>query len=172
MAQVRPDKREDLGVGSHVVGFFHGGISVSDLDRSLAFYRDILGLRVETQRDATDDYLRAMHELPFSTVRMAFLSVPNSTAMIELLEYRGIPKEPSAYIPPDPGTGHVCLLVDDIETVDQGLRSLGYRARSGRPIEITAGPNRGSQAVYFEDPDGYPVEFIQRARSQDEEPSG
>jgi catechol 2,3-dioxygenase-like lactoylglutathione lyase family enzyme len=158
------DEHKDPGVGRHIVGFYHGGISVSDLDRSLTFYRDTLGLRVEAQRDATDDYLRQMHQLPFSTVRMAFLSVPNSTAIIELLEYQGITKAHPSYIPPDPGTGHVCLLVDDIAEVYRRLRSLGHRARSESPVEITAGPNRGAFAVYFEDPDGYPVEFIQRAR--------
>ena len=164
MARIRDDEREDLRVADHIVGFFHGGVSVSDLDRSLTFYRDLLGLRVEAQRDATDDYLRQAHRLPFSTVRMAFLSVPNSTAMIELLEYQGVATNKPSYIPPDPGTGHICLLVDDIQALFQRLSSSGYPARSAQPVEITAGPNKGSWVIYFEDPDGYPVEFIQRPR--------
>ena len=63
----------------------------------------------------------------------------------------------------DPATGHVCFLVDDIHAMFDRLRAAGHKARSAAPVEITAGPNRGSWAVYFEDPDGYPVEFIQRA---------
>lgn len=145
-----------------IVGFFHGGISVTDLERSLAFYRDELGLTLLARRDATDDYLRAMHGLPFETVRMAFLAIPNSTTVIELLEYQGIERSKPAYIPMDPATGHVCFLVDDIHILYDRLRLSGHPARSGAPVEITAGPNRGSWAVYFEDPDGYPVEFIQR----------
>ena len=145
-----------------IVGFFHGGISVSDLDRALGFYRDELGLHVLAQRDATDDYLRRMHQLPFQVVRMAFLTIPNSTTVIELLEYRGIDVNKPNYIPMDPGTGHVCFLVEDIHALFDRLQAAGHRSRSVAPVEITAGPNRGAWAVYFEDPDGYPVEFIQR----------
>lgn len=147
-----------------VVGFFHGGISVTDLERSLGFYRDELHLEVLAQRDATDEYLRRMHELPFTVVRMAFLRIPNSTTVIELLEYRGIELNRPTYVPMDPATGHVCFLVDDIHALFDRLHARGHRSRSATPIEITAGPNRGSWAVYFEDPDGYPVEFIERSR--------
>ena len=146
-----------------IVGLFHGGISVADLDRSLGFYRDELGLDVVAQRDATDDYLRRMHDLPFTVVRMAFLAIPNSTAVIELLEYRGVDVQKPTFIPMDPATGHVCFLVDDIHAMFDRLRASGHKARSATPIEITAGPNGDRRAVYFEDPDGYPVEFIQRA---------
>ncbi|HEX5465294.1 MAG TPA: VOC family protein [Candidatus Limnocylindrales bacterium] len=147
---------------SPIVGMFHGGVSVSDLDRSMQFYVDVLGLQVLAQRDATDDYLREMHSLPFSVVRMAFLAVPNSTTVVELLEYQGVDRHRPTYAPPDPATGHLCFLVADIQAIDARLRAAGVRARSEAPVEITAGPNKGSWAVYFEDPDGFPIEFIQR----------
>ncbi len=146
-----------------VVGLFHGGVTVGDLDRSIAFYRDVLGFEVATRRDATEDYLREMHGQSFTTVRMAFLAIPNSTSMIELIEYQGVATHKPTYQPSDPSTGHLCFLVDDIYAVDTRLRSAGCPARSTRPIAITAGPNRGGWAVYFADPDGYPIEFIQRA---------
>ncbi len=163
MTQVETATDANLGANGRIVGFFHGGISVADLDRSLGFYRDQLGLEVLAQRDATDDYLRRMHGLPFTIVRMAFLAIPNSTTIIELLEYRGVDLEKPTFIPMDPATGHVCFLVDDIHAVFDRLLASGHKARSAAPVEITAGPNEGSWAVYFEDPDGYPVEFIQRA---------
>ena len=147
----------------NVVGLFHGGVTVSDLDRSVAFYRDTLGLDVTTRRDATEDYLREMHGQPFTTVRMAFLAIPNSTSMIELIEYQGVETHKPPYQPSDPSTGHLCFLVDDIQVVDARLRAAGCPARSAQPVAITAGPNRGGWAVYFADPDGYPIELIQRA---------
>jgi len=164
MAQVRRGSVEGSDAEGRVVGFFHCGISVADLDRSLGFYGDELGLEVLARRDATDDYLRRIHELPFTVVRMAFLGIPGSTTIIELLEYRGVDLNRPTYIPMDPATGHVCFLVDDVGALFDRLCARGYRARSPGPVEITAGPNRGSRAVYFEDPDGYPVEFIERPR--------
>jgi catechol 2,3-dioxygenase-like lactoylglutathione lyase family enzyme len=158
---------EKLDAGGRVVGFFHAGISVADLDRSLGFYRDELRLEVLMQRDATDDYLRRIHQLPFTVVRIAFVGIPNSATVLELIEYRGVDRTKPTYIPMDPATGHTCFLVDDIQALYNRLRARGYRARSQGPVEITAGPNKGSKAVYFEDPDGYPVEFIERARASD-----
>jgi catechol 2,3-dioxygenase-like lactoylglutathione lyase family enzyme len=163
MAHDDTPSREGRDVGGSVVGFFHAGISVSDLDRSLGFYRDELRLEVLMQRDATDDYLRRMHQLPFTVVRIAFVGVPNSATILELIEYRGVDRTKPTYIPMDPATGHACFLVDDIHALFDRLRAHGYRSRSHSPVEITAGPNKGSKAVYFEDPDGYPVEFIERA---------
>ncbi|OGN82745.1 MAG: hypothetical protein A2X23_09140 [Chloroflexi bacterium GWC2_73_18] len=147
-----------------VSGFFHGGVTVSDLDRSLAFYRDALGLAIQVERLATDDYLRQIHGLPFTAVRMAFLAVPGSPTMVELLQYRGLPSTPARTQPSDPGTGHLCLYVDDLDALDARLRAAGYHARSPAPVTVTAGPNIGSRVVYFEDPDGYPVELLERPR--------
>lgn len=157
-----PAASEQMGEQTPIVGLFHGGVSVSDLERALRFYRDLLGLQVAFRRDATDDYLRQMHGQPFTVVRMAFLRVPGSTTMIELLEYQGVDRAAPAYQPSDPRTGHLCFLVDDIHATHARLRGAGARSRSAAPVEITAGPNKGAWAVYFEDPDGYPIEFIQR----------
>lgn len=164
MTQVGSVTVPDGTRSGNVVGLFHGGVTVTDIDRSVAFYRDLLGFEVAARRDATEEYLCQMHGQAFTTVRMAFLTIPNSDSMIELIEYQGVETQKPAYLPSDPSTGHLCFLVDDIEAVDARLRSVGCPARSVRPIEITAGPNKGGWAVYFADPDGYPIEFIQRAR--------
>jgi catechol 2,3-dioxygenase-like lactoylglutathione lyase family enzyme len=152
----------DVEARPAVVGLFHGGVSVSDLDRSLAFYVDLLGLEVAVRRDATDQYLRDIHGLPFSQVRMAFLRVPNSDTMVELLEYQGVEHHPLAYLPSDPATGHLCFFVADVSTLHRRLEAAGFAARSPEPIEITAGPNKGARVIYTADPDGYPVELLQR----------
>jgi catechol 2,3-dioxygenase-like lactoylglutathione lyase family enzyme len=145
-----------------VSGFFHGGVSVSDLERSLAFYVDLLGLEVAVQRDAADQYLRDIHRKPFTQVRMAFLRVPNSETMVELLEYQGLDHKQSAYEPTDPGTGHMCFFVADVEDIYRQVTAAGYPARSNGPVEITAGPNKGARVIYISDPDGYPIELLQR----------
>jgi lactoylglutathione lyase len=153
------------GSDAEVTGLFHAGVSVADLDRALEFYVGALGLEVDAKRTATEQYLRDIHGLPFSAVRMAFLRVPNSDSQVELLEYAGVPRHPVRALPSEPGHGHICFLVDDIDALTRRLQAAGYRSRSERPIEITAGPNRGARAIYFEDPDGHPIEFIQRPRA-------
>jgi lactoylglutathione lyase len=165
MTEARPTIGSPTDQAGRIVGLFHGGVTVSDLDRAVAFYCDVLGFSLAAQRDASEDYLREMHTQPFTTVRMAFLAIPNSATMIELIQYEGVDTNVPRYEPSDPSTGHLCFLVDDIHAVDARLRAIGLRSRSERPIQITAGPNIGGWAVYFHDPDGYPLEFIQRAQA-------
>jgi lactoylglutathione lyase len=144
-----------------VTGLYHGGITVSDMDESLRFYRDGLGLEVEFDRILDGPYLPVVLDLSFSHIRAVYLRIPDGQ-FIELLEYHGIERLPATSRPCDFGAGHLCLFVDGIDELVAGLHAAGYRARSAEPVHITAGPNQGARSIYMLDPDGYPVELFQR----------
>ena len=144
-----------------ISGFFHGGITVSDMDRSMRFYREGLGLEMEFDRILDAPYLREVLGLTFDQIRAVYLRIPGG-GFVELLEYRGIERFPAASRPCDYGAGHLCFYVDGIDAIYERLRGLGYVARSDAVVDITAGPNAGARSVYFADPDGYPVELFQR----------
>jgi catechol 2,3-dioxygenase-like lactoylglutathione lyase family enzyme len=144
-----------------ITGIFHGGVTVSDMDRALAFYRDGLGLEVEFDRILDGPYLPVVLDLDFSQIRAVYLRLPGGV-FIELLEYQGIERLSAAARPCDPGAGHLCLFVDGIDEVVERLQAAGFRARSDGPVDITAGPNKGARSIYLLDPDGYPVELFQR----------
>jgi lactoylglutathione lyase len=132
-----------------VTGFFHGGITVADMDRSLAFYREGLGLEQAFDRILDAPYLPAVLGLEFSHIRAVYLHIPGG-GFVELLDY---------------GAGHLCLYVDDVEAMHAKLVSMGYAARSSAVVDITAGPNTGARSCYMTDPDGYAVELFQRPPS-------
>ncbi|MBX3028843.1 MAG: VOC family protein [Chloroflexi bacterium] len=144
-----------------ITGFFHGGITVSDMDRALVFYRDGLGLEVEFDRILDGPYLNTVLALDHSSIRAVYLRIPGG-GFVELLEYRGIERLPAASRPCDPGAGHLCLYVDDVEAMHAQVVALGFRARSAQVVDITSGPNQGARSCYLLDPDGYPVELFQR----------
>lgn len=156
---------------SPVTGFFHSGVTVSDLDRSLGFYRDLLGMEVSMERVFTEAYIFEIVALQPSAMRIAYLKVPQSTVIVELIEFQGIERHPGEARPCDWGTGHFCLYVRDIDSLHARLRAAGVRSRSAAPVTITAGPNRGSKVVYVTDPDGYLVELFER-RTAPAEPAG
>jgi catechol 2,3-dioxygenase-like lactoylglutathione lyase family enzyme len=149
---------------SGVEGFFHAGITVESIDRSLAFYRDGLGLKVAWDREFTETYLARITGLDFSSVRIVFLEVPGG-GLIELLEYRGIDRVAARARACDLGVGHICLYVRDADGIATRLRALGYEMRSRAVTTIDAGPNRGGRTSMFADPDGYLVELFQRRAS-------
>ena len=149
---------------ANVTGFFHGGITVRDMDRSLEFYRDGLGLDVAWDRILDGPYLPVVLGLDFEHIRGVYLHIPGG-GFVELLEYVGIERFPANSRPCDYGAGHLCLYVDDVEAMHARLVSMGYAARSAAVVDITAGPNSGARSCYMTDPDGYAVELFQRPPS-------
>ena len=141
--------------------FFHGGITVSDMAKALSFYRDGLGLELEYDRIADAPYLRTVLGLEFKHIRVVYLKVPGG-GFVELLEYAGIETVPAASRPCDPGSGHLCLYVDDVESMYRRMRQLGFPARSSGVVDIISGPNQGARSVYILDQDGYAVELFQK----------
>ena len=144
-----------------VTGFFHGGVTVQDMDTSLRFYRDGLGLEIEFDRILDADYLKTVLGLEFDHIRAVYLRIPGG-GFVELLEYVGIERLSAASRPSDYGAGHLCLYVDDVAATFARLRELEYQARSADVVDITAGPNAGARSVYMADPDGYAVELFQK----------
>jgi lactoylglutathione lyase len=146
---------------THITGFFHGGITVKAMEESLKFYRDGLQLDVEFDVINSADYLRTVVAMQFSEIRIVYLKIPNS-GFVELLEYRGLERHSASARPSDFGGGHLCLYVEDVDTLAKRLHSLGYTSRSTSPVDIVAGPNIGAKVIYFMDPDGYFVELFQK----------
>jgi catechol 2,3-dioxygenase-like lactoylglutathione lyase family enzyme len=143
-------------------GFWHVGVAVADMETSLRFYRDALGLEVVIDRVAEDDYLRELNGVPSRAIRIVYLSVPGSEFRVELLEHRGIQRGAKSGRPCDPGVTHMGFYVDDVAAVVTGLLARGYHGRSQAPVTITGGPYRGARSFIATDPDGMFVELFQK----------
>jgi catechol 2,3-dioxygenase-like lactoylglutathione lyase family enzyme len=141
----------------------HAGITVSDLDRSLAFYEGVLGLELLWRRLYEEAEVKRIVGVPEATgLDIAMLRVPRSDFEVELLEYRGLEPASGASPPSHAGTGHFCLFVTGIDALHEELLGRGVAFRSDGPVEMTAGANAGGKSLYSLDPDGYVVEFHER----------
>jgi lactoylglutathione lyase len=145
-----------------VNGAFHAGITVSDIDASLAFYRGGLGLDVVRDVVVREDYLREVVGVDAPEVRAVYLAIPGSELLVELLQYKGVPALRSRPEPSDIPTGHLALWVDDLARLFADLADRGYAARSAEPVLVTSGANRGRLVAYVPDPDGYFIELVQK----------
>ena len=146
-----------------IVGPRHVGITVSDLDRSLAFYEGLLGLELLWRRLYEEPEIRRIVGVPEATgLEIAMLRVPGSELEVELLEYRGCEPASGSSPPSRSGTGHFCVFVTGIEALYVELRDVGVRFRSEGPVEMTAGANAGGKSLYSLDPDDYIVELHER----------
>jgi len=146
----------------HVTGFFHVGLTVGDMDEALRFYRDALGLELESLGERPGDAVAPVIGVEPERIIVAWLRVPHSDARLEIFEYQGIERFSAAARPCDIGYGHFCLYVDDLDAVYRRLRDGGYGSRR-EPFTVTSGPHLGAKAVYTTSPDGYNVELYQPA---------
>lgn len=142
-------------------GLHHTGYTVSDLDRSVAFYRDILGCEVVTTQEKEGGYLAAIVGYPDAHVKMAHLRLPGDGHVIELFQYVA----PAGEHPPlevrNVGASHLCFLVDDLPRVYEELRAKGVDSFVSPPVEVDTGINTGGFGIYMRDPDGITIELFQ-----------
>jgi lactoylglutathione lyase len=129
------------GDGMRVKKLLHTRMRVSDMEQTLAFYREVLGLEVVEQKIS-----------PRGS-QLAFLAVPNSEELIELCSF---PTSGAVKVQED--LVHLAFEVDDLDGIIQELQAKG--------IPVTDGPTEsssGSRFIFIDAPDGYEIEFIQRA---------
>ena len=121
---------------------FHVNVNCSDLERSLAFYRDVLGL--ELIRQSTS---------PRGS-QLAFFKAPGSEEEIEICKYDG-----SGPVNVGSDITHLAFEVEDIETFARHSAAKGYPLSDG-PTKTSS----GSVIAFVDAPEGYEIELIQKPR--------
>jgi catechol 2,3-dioxygenase-like lactoylglutathione lyase family enzyme len=139
----------------------HTGITVSNLERSLVFWRDALGFEYSHSAHQTGERVEQITGVKGSELKLAVLKTP-SGHKIELLEYLAPAdrKQRNDSRPCDLGHVHVALVVEDLDAVLERMSAFGWKA-GGKPQTLTTGPNAGKRVVYVRDPDGTTIELMQ-----------
>jgi len=147
----------------------HVGITVKDLDASIRFYHDVLGLEFSNEPSPWFDgpELGPAVGVPGAGLRQVSLILGDST--FELLEYKSPPSETAKpLLSNNIGASHVAFLVDDIREKKAELEAKGIEFYSDVNT-VDEGVLAGWRWVYFEDPDGYPLELVEVAYYNAEE---
>ena len=143
-----------------VVKTAHTGVTVSDLDRSTAFYRDVLGWKVSDPVTIEGDYFENLTGVDDCKINVVFVDAPGGHT-IELLHYeRGGTGKVSDLRPCDAGHLHLAFQVEDINEVLAAFKQGGWEPVNPPRIK-TEGRRIGSCAIYTRDPDGVYLEFMQ-----------
>nr|UOP05548.1 lactoylglutathione lyase [Conchiformibius kuhniae] len=128
----------------------HTMLRVGDLERSLAFYTDVLGMRLLRRKD-----------YPEGRFTLAFVGYgeESDTAVIELTHNW----DTDSYDLGNAYVHHIALEVDDACAACDAVR-----AKGGKVVREAEPMKHGSTVIAFvEDPDGYKVEFIQKKSGDD-----
>ncbi len=136
----------------------HLGICVTDLERSIAFYRDLLGFQVLSEIHVAGEPSDTLLELKDVDLRAAYLE--RDGLRVELLKYAS---------PPTPGPAakramnhlgftHLSIRVSELGDLVEKLRGRGVTIVDRTRIDI---PAFEAAAVMIEDPDGVRIELVQ-----------
>ena len=143
-------------------GIYHTGFTVKELERSIAFYRDVLVLELVRRQESATPYIGQLTGLPGAHLKVAYLRPKGAEGpFLELIEYVAPVGTPVDTLPCNPGNAHVCFFVDDLAATYEALHGRGVVFASP-PVRIAAGFHTGSVDVYLKDPDGITVELFQR----------
>ncbi|MFN8233240.1 MAG: VOC family protein [Actinomycetota bacterium] len=149
---------------ARVTGVDHFGGTVSDIDASLRFWRDLLGLEVVGRGVIEWEHIDRLVALRDTKIEWVELRVPGGTA-VELMRYH---RPTGAPVPVgqenEPGRSHLSLLVDDLVATLAELRAAGVRSRTEEAVAMERGAYTGGKGAYVFDPDGIQIELIERAR--------
>ena len=140
----------------------HVGIVVANLDKSIAFYEALTGLKVTNVDQIGGDRMAQVLGLKKTLIRYANLHLENIN--MDLLEYEQPEPVKAHYENNQISAMHLCFEVDNIQDAVKRLKDAGIKL-SGEPIIFEAADGLksgfGTAVAYFDDPDGTHLEIIE-----------
>lgn len=146
-----------------ITGVSHTSFTVSSLERSIGFYRDVLGLEVVMTMERRAQWIAEMTGFEGAALRIAVLRWPGEEHFVELIEYEAPHVGGVASATNVVGSAHLGFFVEDIDAEYERLCAAGVQFVAP-PARVAEPPSAGAWAAYFRDPDGIPLELQQRPR--------
>jgi glyoxylase I family protein len=147
-----------------IIAADHTGITVSNLERSLAFWQNVLGFEFSHRAHQTAELASEITGVAGAEISIAVVKAPGGHK-IELLEYLAPPDRKHVDLRPcDVGSVHIALTVGNLDAVLSTIAASGWKA-AGQPQTLTTGPNAGKRVIYVRDPDGTTIEFMEAPKS-------
>ena len=140
--------------------YLHVGISVRNLEESVKFYTEILGMQEDIRAYHKGETISRVVAVENTEVEVCY--VTKGKHRLELIEYKNKDKAKLNYTyksQDDPGLVHIAFIVDDVEEIYQKIKDLGYEFNS--PPIITR--ENGPKIAFFRGPDNVIIELYQKA---------
>ncbi len=143
---------------------YHTGFVVSDMDRSLAFYRDLLGLEEERNSIVEDEFIGQLLGYPGVRIHTVYLGIGDTRHSLELVQFLDSQGgQVSSVALNNVGAAHLGFLVDDVDSWYSNLLARGVKFVNPPAVRPDAQYPWARKACYVQDPDGNWLEFVERS---------
>ena len=144
---------------------YHTSWTVSDLDRSIAFYRDLIGFELVETKHRIGAFIEEVvgfdgAELKIATLKIPGAPLPESGHHLELIQYVAPAGKRLDLQTCNVGAAHLAVGTDSIHEDYARLSREGVTFVSP-PVRVPSGSNANSYACYLRDPDGFTIELVQ-----------
>jgi len=143
-----------------ITGHNHTSFTVSDRERSVAFYTDVIGFTVDRIYELEGEAIEQIVAMPGARLKMAHLTLDGFR--LELIEYLAPKGEQPALPTCNVGVAHIAFNTDDVQATYEALKAKGVTFK-GEPMR--AAPDR-PLACYFLDPDCITLELNEMSPSK------
>ena len=134
----------------------HIGIVVSDMDKSIYFYCDLIGLKKGTVNEESGAFIDSLLKIPYARVLTTKLVGENSTTSLELLCFKN-PNSTTATPLNAIGPTHLALNVSNLDALYTRLTKVGVTFNAAPRIS----PDGCVKVAFCQDPDGTFVELVE-----------
>ena len=145
-----------------ISGIHHTSFTVSDMERSIAFYRDVLGMKVDWDSQEAGVEFKGpvsdrITECPGTEQRIVFLTIGEDR--LELVQFTPTGKALKDNKAGDTGSAHLCFKTENIQDLHQMLLE--------NKVRLHCSPQNNGRAwvMYFRDPDGIILEAVEQLTS-------
>jgi len=142
-----------------MIEFRHVGITVTDIERSLEFYRELLGFEVYKDMEESGEYIDNFSGIKDIKVRTVKMKATDGS-LIELLEYKSHRNDNTKCkneLITTIGCSHFALTTDDLDYLYKKLSHRGIRFNS----EPQLSPDGYAKIAFCRDPDGVLIELVE-----------
>lgn len=142
----------------------HVGITVSDIDKSIAFYRDVLGLHFVGEIVMEGPETDILFNRKNARCRVAYLNGGDDALCppVELIQFTDVTVTRASADLFKTSISEICFRVDNIDDAYMRLRINGVECLSAPQLfDFTSGGFGKSKAIYFKDPDGNILELME-----------
>ena len=157
-----------------ITGIHHFSLTVTDLERTVAFYEDVVGMRLLGRKhrcsgDLGTALLGSERGTQPVTGDILIADMALGQARVEFIQYADPVGRPYHGDPSVAGSAHIALVTEDIEAEYHRLEQAGVRFHS--PVRTVTDPGKPPwRWCYFRDPDGVCVELVEAGRAAAESP--
>jgi len=136
--------------------FVHVGISVFDLEKSVKFYSEVMGMEIDYKAYHEGEKISSVVNVDEAVLNICV--VKKGQVRIELIDYGNSEKKVVEYKDQDsPGLIHLSFIVSDVDAEYRRIKSLGYEFNSEPMVTREDGP----KICYFRGPDNVIIELYE-----------